>query len=80
MQFLLTQQERDSLVTKGELDATKKALAWCFERLQPKYCPHRKENYAMAFPYCDKCPIDKLRDGQRTMSKLICLKCRQHSK
>jgi len=80
MQFLITQEERDSLVPNVELETAKRALAWCFDQLQPEKCPHRKENYNMGMPYCDECPIDKLRGDQRKISKLICLKDRQHSK
>ena len=78
MQFLLTEDEYSRLVPEVELEQAKSALKWCFEKLQPSECPHRKENYRMAYPYCDTCPIDNLDD--RTMSKLICRHSRNHSK
>ena len=85
MQYLLTEEERTALVLRTEYEAQQRALAWCFERLQPERCPHLTKQ---AHPYCTEvaaggCPLDDYCDVDSPtyeISKLICRLSRCYGK
>lgn len=78
MQYLLTEEEKAALVSREKYENLERALAWCFNYLQPDNCPHVRPG---PYPYCGEanCPLEDV-SVPRDLSRLICKLSRAHGK
>jgi len=74
MQYVLTQNEYDGLITKKfhneEIAKRERILSHCFKLLQPDFCPYKSADDSDE--YCDDCPLDKFDEDGQIFKRILC--------
>lgn len=60
MEYIITQEEKDNLVPKRELERAKGAITYSFSLLRKSGLSCIYDGKSRKIDYCDKCPLSRL--------------------